>query len=367
MADHRVVAIADRFASAAVDGSEWLGALRALAEVTGSSHGQLIGIGGPSVIPFNWVSDLSTRAIEEFVHIEGGDPMINPRVAVAVDAPVLSVRSEADYRAVAPLLRSDIYADFCRDHDIPFGCQTKLTEDSNGLIGLAVLRNARDGPTSAAQRRLFTAIAPHVRSAVRIQAALEHQGLKLVTGALESVAAAVFICEADARIRAQTPAAEDLLRAGRLVASGGRLAAPGAQDARALRHAIAEQAGRLRQPAQTLALAAAPGSLPLLIDICAAPDRSWDLGFKPQIFVIARSGRRWHGSAVTILALLYGLSVAEADVALRLAQGEAREAIAEARNARLETVRAQLKSAFAKLGINREVELVAMLGEMLRI
>jgi DNA-binding NarL/FixJ family response regulator len=64
---------------------------------------------------------------------------------------------------------------------------------------------------------------------------------------------------------------------------------------------------------------------------------------------------------------VFGLSVAEADIALALARGATREDIAAARKSSVQTVKAQLKSTFAKVGVSREVELVSMLGEMLRL
>ncbi|MGF7148801.1 DNA-binding CsgD family transcriptional regulator [Sphingomonas zeicaulis] len=365
--DSAMLALADRFADAAIDGAHWMPALAALASATGSAHGQLVGIGGPRAVPFNWVTGFSQAAIEQFIEIDGGDPLVNPRVAVSIGAPVLRVRSEADYRAVAPAMRNDVYADFARDHDIAYGCQAKLAEDDAGLIGLAVLRGERDGETTAEQRALFAAVAPHVRAAVRLQAALESQGLALVRGALDAVAAAVLFCDRDARIRVATPAAEALLGSRRLLSGDGRLAAVTRADTQVLRRAIADHGSAgPRRPAETLAIGTGEGRLPLLLDICAAPAGPWAFGFRPTVMVIARSERRWHASATTILSLLYGLSDAEADVALRLARGETREAIAEQRGTRLETVRAQLKTVFGKLGVRREVELVTMLADLLR-
>lgn len=81
----------------------------------------------------------------------------------------------------------------------------------------------------------------------------------------------------------------------------------------------------------------------------------------PALQALADATRSQHGQLIGI-----GSASTEADVALRLAGGESRESIAASRSARLSTVRAQLKSAFAKLGVGREVELAAMLGGLLR-
>lgn len=360
-----VLALADRFAAAAVDSTQWMPALQSLADATRSECGQLIGIGSASTVPFNWVSGLPETVLSEFVSIDGGNPRINPRVAVSVGVPVLKICSEVDYVAARPTMASDVYADFAHDHGITHGCQTKLIENSRGIVGLAVLRNDRQGETTEEVRALFSSLAPFVRSAVQTQIALEHAGAQLIGGALDAVGAAVFVCEADARVAAMSGPAEAMVRDGRLRIADGRLDAVLPRDVAALRVALGRVLTGAERLLQTIAIEQ-PGQLPLLLDICPAPRAAWHFNFRPQALVVARSSANWHASSATILQQLYRLSAAEADVALRLAGGESRESIAASRDASLGTVRAQLKSAFAKLGVGREVELAAMLGGLLR-
>lgn len=362
-----VIRLADAFASAALENGGWMPALVALAEATGSARGQLIGIGGPSNIPFNWVNDFPAHALRDFIAIDGGSPLINPRVAVSVDAPILETRGEAEYRAAQPHMYSDVYADFCRDYDLPFGCQSKLVQGDEGLIGLAVLRTEREGLTTGAQRALFTAVAPHVRSAVRMQLALEENGIRLIAGALGEVSAAVFICAHNGRICAMTPAAEALLANGPLNITGNCLTASERGNQLQLSRAIARHGGPNPLPLETLILDLGSGKLPLLLDVVTAPRRPWNFGFAPKVMVIARGAGQWRASAPDLLQKLYGLSPAEADVAFRLAQGQSRQTIAEQRRSRIATVRSQIKSIFVKLGIVREIELVAMLSQLLRL
>ncbi|OHD09894.1 helix-turn-helix transcriptional regulator [Sphingopyxis sp. RIFCSPHIGHO2_12_FULL_65_19] len=96
-----------------------------------------------------------------------------------------------------------------------------------------------------------------------------------------------------------------------------------------------------------------------------APRAAWNFNFRPRALVIARTSANWHGASASILQQLYSLPAAGADVALRLAAGESRDSIAVGRDASLGTVRAQIKSVFAKFGVGREVELAAMLGSPL--
>lgn len=189
-------------------------------------------------------------------------------------------------------------------------------------------------------------------------------GAQLIGGALEAIGAAVFVCDADAQVAAMSGAAEALLKDGRLRLIDRRLDVLSPRAAHAMRNALLRILSATPYPMQTIVVTQ-PGALPLLLDICPAPRAAWNFNFRPRALVIARTGANWHGASASILQRLYRLSAAEADVALRLAAGESRDSIAASRHASLGTVRAQLKSAFAKLGVSREVELVAMLGSLL--
>jgi DNA-binding CsgD family transcriptional regulator len=65
-----------------------------------------------------------------------------------------------------------------------------------------------------------------------------------------------------------------------------------------------------------------------------------------------------------ILQALFDLTPAEARLARSLANGASPDAIAGQLGVRVSTIRSQLKSLFAKLGINRQAQLVAMLASL---
>ena len=66
------------------------------------------------------------------------------------------------------------------------------------------------------------------------------------------------------------------------------------------------------------------------------------------------------------LQAAFGLSEAEARLAAQLASGEALERITAQFGIAKETGRGQLKSIFAKTGVHRQAELVALLAPLLR-
>ena len=66
-----------------------------------------------------------------------------------------------------------------------------------------------------------------------------------------------------------------------------------------------------------------------------------------------------------MLALLYGLTPAEADIAMRLFDGKSRSQIAAERDVAAETLRGQIKRIHAKCGVNGEAALMRLLAAFL--
>lgn len=365
--ERNLLDLSDRFMAAALDQDLWIDALDALAELTGSSHAQLIGLGGPATVPFNLVTNLDEAPLREFVAIDGGSPDINYRVKASLSDAALMPRWEEDYRAVQPELSLDTYLDYARQYDIPNGCQTKLMESPQGMVGFALLRSGKDGATDERVRRIFDQIAPHVRSAVRTQIALEQSGPALLVGALDKADAAVLVVGGDGVVHAMTARAEAAVSNGLLRVTRGRLAVADAGDTVRLHQALARHCSGPAAPLETILLPGADRGRPVLIDLVRAPRIAGSFGFRPHMLVILRGGGRWHSSAGAVLTALYRLSPAEADVAMRLAEGATRIAIAEARGSSVATVRAQLKAIFLKVGVEREAELIVRLRAMLQL
>ncbi|WP_323810776.1 helix-turn-helix transcriptional regulator [Sphingobium baderi] len=363
--NERIRILGERFALAALDESEWLCALREMAEMTGGSRGQLVGFvdGG---VPFNRINDFTEDEIGRFVSRERGDPDINVRVRASLKDPPLVIRSEADYRTVGRGPGFDLYRDMCDAYDISAGCQTKLLEGNGRFVGLTVHRTRREGETDEAARAVFSAIVPLVRNAVKTQIAIEDQGNAILSGALEYVGLPIFICDASGEVKAHTGLATSLLSDGRFQIVDGKLSLPHSRDAAALRQALARR-DREGRGAETLMIGGAGAKMPLIVDVCRLPALPSRIAFASRLLVIVRTGRRLHEAAPMILGTAFGLSGAEIEIALAIGQGESREQIAAARNTSRQTVKAQLKSIFAKLNVSREADLVAMLGETLRM
>ncbi|WP_182911893.1 helix-turn-helix transcriptional regulator [Sphingomonas cavernae] len=363
----RSAALGEVFLSAPLEKDGWDNALRELARQTGSARAQLIAFGGAHTIPFNWMTDPIEGCTEEAVAIGGGSADVNWRVACA--GLPFEVASEADYDSARKRLKSEVYDEFAERFEMPNGCQTVLLREAGAFLGLSTLRTHADGWTTAAQRLIFADAAPYALAAARMQQAMEHQGARLIAGALEAMNAAAFICDRRGQVGALTAAAEALLSARRgLRLDRGMLFARRSDEdrefQRALGHALRADGGTADA---RLWLRGKDGPLSgQICEIFSLPQREWSFGFEPRLLVILREPADLGEPHHRMLAQILGLSPAEAEVSLLAAQGVAREEIAHRRGAATATVNAQMKSIFRKCEVSREGQLVALINKLLR-
>lgn len=367
--DEQWLTLADALQTAAVTGTGWDSALHSLAHATGSRCGQLIGLGSANTVPFNWVTDLGPQWAEEFIADGGADPAINPIVRFGASIPELKIAASGEFITPEERRRNPFLVGHMRRYDIHHVCLTPLVREEGMLIGLAVLRSKRQGEISRRERTVFASIAPHVRAAVRTQIALEHQGAKLLAGAMEALSIPAFVCDANGRVRALTPAAEALVtNHSGLRLKEGRLRALRPDDDTMLSRAIDRAVAGLRRPGppatQTVVVHGAFGAQPVALEVVALPSAPFQFGFVPRVLVIAPRREDSSKRRAAILRAAYGLTPAETEVALQLAAGNTAERISADRNVALGTVRVQIKAIQRKLNVRRQVELVAAINKL---
>lgn len=356
----------DVFMGAALEPQRWPDALDLMACHTGSSHGQLIGVGGAREIPFNIVTQFDESKFQEFIDIGGASPVINFRVAAAAESisrgDYDAILSEADYDSAAPRLTSRRYVEWCEEMDIPYGCQTNLVVDRVGLVGFAILRKRREGRTSMAQRRHFARMSQAARRAVRLQERLEGNQARLLAGAFEAMSAAAFVLDSMGRVQALTENAEQIVASGDIALRGGVLDAPGTPFSLAAGVAALIADGGMDHV--RLRIDCASGQ-PHFLEGFRLPERAWSLGHLPHAILIARAPQRDRAGIAAFLAALYRLTAAEADIAMRLFEGNTRAEICTARAVTLETLRGQIKSACAKAGAGTEADLMRLMAAIM--
>lgn len=353
---------AELFLSAAIEPDKWDDALKAMATATGSRHGQLIGFGAGAA-PFNWISDIDESVVTKSAAIDQSAPDLNFRVAADGLANNPAIVHEAHYDIARQSLRSDDYLDLCSDFDIFDGCQTRLWAGRESMIGLALLRDSKDGRSSAEQRALFARIADHAGTAVRLQRAIEQQGFALLSGTFEAMDRACWLLDGTGRVGGMTPRAETLLSSSRIRINDGWLASERPDETRAMLRAIRMALEPPARAADPVALSDDEGGVAIMLECYPLPPRPWSLPFAPRAIMIARVGTPT-SRHVQMLTSTFRLTPAEADIAIRLATGQSRQAIASARGVTAETLKVQLRSIYEKTGCSRESQLVRIVGMM---
>jgi DNA-binding NarL/FixJ family response regulator len=356
----------DAFQSAAVGAQSWESALQGFAEATGSRSAQLTAFGSKTPVLFNVFTNIDPSAYKVF----SATADINPRIPIANDASVLKVISDSDFMTPAALRRHPFYQDVLRPFDIPFTCLAILERQEESFIALGALRSQREGLITDQERQIFAALAPHVRSAVRTHRALEGHGTAVLTGAMEALSIPIFVCDRAGCVQSLTQAAEDLVTSGtRLQLKAGQLVASLPKDAKALGDAIdAAVIGQVVAGPPVMRTVLVRGrdnrAPPLVLDVFPLPTQPHQFSFEPRVLIVARGARGSPARRAAMLQTAYALTSAETDIAQCLAEGQSAEVIASSRGVAVGTVRTQIKTIMAKLGVSRQVELVIRLGQL---
>lgn len=342
------------FARAPFETAGWDVALRGLASATGSSRAQLVAIGDRQTL-FNWVTDVDAGYVDEFIAIEGYRPEVNYRVAAS--SGVGELVWEDHYDAVRAQATNEVYIDHVRRWDAEHGAQTVLADDADAFFGLAALHAAGDGRTTPDQRRILRAISPAVLSAIRVQQAIEHQGIAMLRGSLEALRTAAILLDGRGRVCAVTQAAEALLGAETVQVRKGRLRSARADVERALFARLGSAIERDAPPSEFW-FGTAQG--PMHLSVCGLPRADWAFGFAPRVIVTLKAPAPLSNHHAGTLSDALALTPAEGEVVALLVQGHSRQEIAALRGVSAQTVSSQLRTIFHKAGVNREAELVSI-------
>jgi DNA-binding CsgD family transcriptional regulator len=367
--DEHWLQLTDAFHAAAIDPERWYGALSAFARATGSQHGQLVCMGDDASMTVNLLTDVDPDLPDAFLAAGGADPNINPRRRAGISRPPLTVIAESDFITPDACKRDAHYQEFAIPWDVPYICLTTLERRAGLLVGLAVVRSKRQGHIDNVGRQVFSSIAPHVRAAVRTNLMLAEQWSALACDTFEMLSIPAFVCDRAGRVQRLSPSAETMVAGNRgLELKLGKLGALRGAESAALTTAI-EAAGKDRRvgaAANHVAIVHGPeGAQPLVLDIIPLPSRTLFETFDARVLVLVR-GIGAHGDRrrSALLQSVYGMTAAETEIALQLAQGKLPEAIAKQRNVSIGTVRAQIKALLPKAGVSRQVELVARLNQL---
>lgn len=186
----------------------WNRAAAAIACATKSSGVHLLALGGPLLLPLNVVhggyAGYESYFADPVLHGQGNWRVCTTTVPMAI-------QHEAHYAAYRAAHDTSIYDDAVSDLDIPFGCQSALMVDRNGMMGVALLRARRDGICTHQTLSDFALLRAQLSRAVRMQIALDGEAAELMVGGVDAVSGSTILLDRHGNLCALTPAAEPLL------------------------------------------------------------------------------------------------------------------------------------------------------------
>jgi DNA-binding CsgD family transcriptional regulator len=246
-----------------------------------------------------------------------------------------------------------------------------LTRDQSVIGALALGRRRKAGYFGDEELGRARLLLPHLQRAIGFSRLLELATLRASAfeAALDAVAVPTVLVTADAElVHANAAGRAELDRAELLKVSQGRIAAADLRDQRGLAQALSTASEQPAAPPTQLDVPLGKDArklqlLPLprgSVRGTLAPSAAAAIMLTPP----PRSPLAEPGAIAARLIDRFGLTPAEAAVALEVAKGDGRAAAAARLGIRDNTVRTHLSAIFLKLGINRQAQLVRLLDDV---
>lgn len=254
----------------------------------------------------------------------------------------------------------------------PYGVRYIMSLDVAAHDGadcrLMVTRGPDDQDFSATDKALLRALYPHLRGALQLHSRLGslESERQLYSGAVERMLVGTIVMDGTGRIvRCNATAKEILAEKDGLFVRQGILRTEIPGHDRNFQHLISaaldSSSQKIREP-QATSVPRGSGRANLSILIQPIPHSDLSGGKQlPSVAIFIRDPARQPSPSEELLRQLFGLTGAEATLALLLANGRTLDEAAQRLNVRKNTARAQLRSIFDKTGARRQTTLMHIL------
>lgn len=263
----------------------------------------------------------------------------------------------------AELERSEFYQDFLRPRGLYHVAGAVVRKDDDQLAVLRLSRPRDAGAFWRPQVGILRRLLPHLARALRLHQELVHArtGAGTMDAVLARFPGGVILLDGHGRVIAMNPAAEHLLAGGDgLTVRHGRLGAWSAADAASLA-ALIRAAAAANGTDGAMAVTRRSGERPLLVRIDPLPSGAGlDPSGRAAAIVLVTDPEDRAVPPAALLCRWFGVTSAEARVALRIAQGKDVPEVARELGIEPETARTQLKRVFVKTRTHRQADLVRL-------
>jgi DNA-binding CsgD family transcriptional regulator len=263
--------------------------------------------------------------------------------------------------------RSEFNADWMLPHNMDDGLFVRLTEGEFPTCFLVAAPHRSEEFATPDRVKLVNALIPHLQQALRTQNCIAELVLEAgdVAEAVDGMRHAVVVVGPGARIVHLNSAAERMLAGhnGPTVRDGSLCVAPASVDIE-LKRSVGAALGLMSAKAKvgnSFLSQRLSGGRPYVVHV--TPFTARDYG-PPRALVVVVDPNDDSGPSADLLRKLFGLTIAEADVARLVAGGHGLKPIADKLALSMATVKTHLQRVFAKTDTHRQAELVRLLGAL---
>lgn len=265
--------------------------------------------------------------------------------------------------------KTEMYNDYLLPQDKQYTMGVLLIKDGNQMLSFAAQRGKRAGAFGEEQARLMSILAPHVTRAVQVQRRISSVTVEKdwALGALDHLRMGVILTNSSGTPIFVNRAAEQMLTPSQGIGVyHDRLVLNTTPETARLYQLITDAAqgtpGTSMGGDMRIALPTPDEFLhcmvmPISLELSARLNISFASGCA-AVFLSRPGGLQLSPKR---LAVLYGLTLAEAKLAAKIATGMSVEEAANGLHIAYETARTQLRAVFAKTGATRQTELVSLL------
>jgi DNA-binding CsgD family transcriptional regulator/PAS domain-containing protein len=352
---------------AATESTLWRSVLTGIADLTGSQGGVLF---GQSVEAATVYFDYNGRLSEEANRVYQERHMNNPWSIAMETQPVGHVVFSDDVVPLRSLQHTGFFDEVLASQDVAHNAMIALAAKNDFRVAFNICRSTRQGPFGPDERQVLAVLVPHLRRSIRLGFRIE--GYRALQRAqyhvLDHLSAGVVLLDRRARIVYANPAATALGSPGGAFGLR-RSGVTALSSAHARRLGALVHAALRGMPAATMSAPRADDGrlVTVLVSSVCGRDvgRFSDLGMPDaavMLFFIDPANRLDVPLAWIMDA--YGLTRAEARVAVAMSAGITALECANQLGLSLNTVKTHLRKVFAKTGTGRQVELACLVASI---
>jgi DNA-binding CsgD family transcriptional regulator len=342
--------------ASAITPDHWLTAMTVIREsLAATASGLVIAEGASRLVKS---ASLSPEAMSEYMeHYHQVDYVLD----AVEQGPVGLVRGGD--ALVALHAHSEFNADWLRPNQMQDGLFVRLTDEALPTTFLVAVPRKRESFATPDRVKLLNALTPHLQQALRTHAHLEDltMGAGDAAGAIDGMHRPVIVVGDGATFVHGNTAAMALLeeRDGLVVRNGRLTAGPAAADAELLT-SVSNALNNGNSFGNAFLCQRVSGKHPYVVHVTPFVSPTHEAPARRALIVVVDPDSERQPPA-TLLRRLFGLTEAEAEVALLVVRGHGLRPISDELSVSLATVKTHLQRVFDKTGTHRQAEVVGLL------